>query len=404
MRPRISGRMLLVAVPFLLGSTGCSGGEVQEAESTSTVAATTTRPTTTTTTEATTTTTLTAEGVLEVLVGTLTDPGFEGEAELSLEIRIGGITANATGSSRFQGDSSHVVLEIEGVQREETISVDGVGYERVDDGPWVSDEGVDLLSQGADDTPDLDPMALLKAIAGSEYRGAEVENGTTIHRFEPPAGSAVDPAAFGYAPDSPVEVEGVFFARDDGSPHRLEFFVEDLSDPEGAVSFEFTLVFVEPEGPIVISAPRDVWLSHTSDDFGYTIAYPRGWEVGEYRGDDFFADFFIGLHGDEFDVFRTDLPEPEQVLLNVWVDEFRSLLVSDGFEPGDMNEIEVSEQPGRMLSYTGRDETGAELLGIYVVTQTSESAVFEFILTTGADQTAGEQLIGNFLTTFELTE
>ncbi len=394
-------RYLLVLVIVV----ACGGAEL--AEPTSTTASPTTTVATTTTTLPDTTTTLGPEQVLDQFTDNITNPDFQGEAEVTMEITLGGSTFQAAGRMLFHGDDYQSRIDIAGIQTTETIDVNGVEYERSDGGPWVSEERVTTpfeAPQVAEEGPPLDMIAMMKTIGELEHQSTVVEEGATVHRIGLPQGASVDPVAFGYAPEYPATIEVVFWAKADGNPHRFEFLIEDSSDPDAVIITDFILTFVEPKGPIEINAPEHSWLTYESDDFEYTIAHPRGWEVEEYRDDEFAAaDLFFGLGGEELDVYRTELETAEQIALNSMVNEVRALVESDGLETIGTEEMEVAGLPGRLLTYGGDDGSGGDMMGIYVVTQVSPTAIFEFILITdGSDSEATRRLMLDFLATFEV--
>lgn len=388
---------------LLLGMIVACGGTASDA-TTSTFSVTTLA--TTTTTLPTTTTTLGPEQVVEVFVGHMTDASFQSEAELALETTFGDITVAGSGHSWLHGDDYRSVIEFAGMEQEEYISFGGIDYERDGNGPWISDErrASPFDTSSPEEGPPLDMIAMLKTIGDLEHQSTVEEEGVTLHRIGLPPGMPADPVAFGFAPDAPVEVDVVFWARDDGSPHRLEFLVVDSSDPDGTINTRLEMTFVAPEGPIEIIPPDDAWLRHHSEEWGYTIAYPSGWDAGQYRGDEFpETDYFLGLAGEEIDVFRTDLGSAQEVSLNASMSEFRSAAVSEGFEAGDTEEIEVAGLPGRMLITEGDDESGEPVVWIYAAAQTAPDTLFEFVMYGyGYDPDATRLLLLDFISTFEL--
>ena len=398
----MSRRHLLVLVPAI--AVAC-GGEAQVPEATPATSAPTTSMATTTTVPP-TTTTLGPEEVVDAFHDQMIAPGLMAEAELVMEITLGDLTVEATGSSLFHDGNYYSVIDIAGQERHETIFVGGITYEREEDGPWISDErrASPFSSQAPGESPPPDPIALLKTIETLEHQSTVVEAGVTLHRIGLPPGTPVDPVAFGYASDYPVEIDMVFWAKEDGSPHRSHYVITDAGDPDGVITTKLEMTFVEPGGPIEISPPDDPWLRHHSDDLAYSIAHPRGWDVEAVREEASApVDVYLGLDGDELDVYRTDLPTGEEVSLNALVDEFRSLVTSNGLDTAGTEEIEVADFPGRMLSYGGDDGAGGQVAGIYVVTQVSPTAIFEFILFGDtADSVANGLLMLDFLSTFEV--
>lgn len=397
-------RHLLVLVPAI--AVAC-GGEAHVPEATPATSAPTTSMATTTTVPP-TTTTLGPEEVVAAFHDQVTAPDFMAEAELVMEITLGDLTFEASGSSLFHGGDYYSVIDFAGQELHETISVGGVEYEREDDGPWISDErrASPFSPQAAGEPPPPDPIALLKTIEALEHQSTVVEAGVTVHRIGLPSGTLVDPVAFGYAPDYPVEIEMVFWANEDGSPHRFDYVITDAGDPDGVITTTLEMTFVEPEGPIEISPPDDPWLEHRSDDLSYSIAHPREWDVEELRDEPAgLLDVYLGLDGEELDIYRTDLPTGQEVSLNALVGEFRSLVTSDGLETAGTEETEIANLPGRLMTYGGDDGAGGQMIGIYAVTQVSPTAVFEFLLfTDAADPAASRELMLEFLSTFEVDD
>jgi hypothetical protein len=400
-------RGIILAAVLLIGPAlaGCDGGGSAVVTTTTDSTTTTTAPTTTTTV-ATTTTTLSGQGVLDVFLGYITSPDFAGRADLAIDAAAGEVAFSASGTIEFVGENSHMIMEIPGLLSQEMISNHGVDYQRSAGGPWVTeDTSDDPFAEPVEGQPvpleDLEFLAALKTMGDLEHQGVVEQDGVTLHRIGLPEGTEADPLAFGFGPDDQVGLKLVFWATPTGLPYEMVMTIDDLSEGDFPLSMEFSIRFVETGIPIEISSPDNAWLKYISDDLGYTIAYPRGWEIETDR-DEWLADYFFGLQGEELNVFVTEIDPPEQVSLNAWLDSFRSSAVSEGdFTFGDAAEIDVVGLPGRTVTYTGGDEFGP-FSAVYVVVQTDLDVVYELIVFGDVtDEQATRDLADDFLSTFQ---
>ena len=401
-------RGIILAAVLLSGLAlaGCDGGGSAVVTTTTDSTTTTTAPTTTTTTVATTTTTLSDQGVLDVFLGYITSPDFAGRADLAIDAAVGEVAFSASGTIEFVGEDSHMIMEIPGLLSQEMISNHGVDYQRSAGGPWVTeDTSDDPFAEPVEGQPvpleDLEFLAALKTMGDLEHQGVVEQDGVTLHRIGLSEGTEADPLAFGFGPDDQVGLKLVFWATPTGLPHEMVMTIDDLSEGDFPLSMEFSIRFVETGIPIEISSPDNPWLKYISDDLGYTIAYPRGWEIETYR-DEWLADYFFGLQGEELNVLVTEIDPPERVSLNAWLDSFRSSAVSGGdFTFDDAAEIDVVGLPGRTVTYTGGDEFGP-FSAVYVVVQTDLDVVYELtVFGDVTDEQAIRDLADDFLSTFQ---
>jgi len=401
-------RGIILAAVLLSGLAlaGCDGGGSAVVTTTTDSTTTTTAPTTTTTTVATTTTTLSDQGVLDVFLGYITSPDFAGRADLAIDAAVGEVAFSASGTIEFVGEDSHMIMEIPGLLSQEMISNHGVDYQRSAGGPWVTeDTSDDPFAEPLEGEPvpleDLEFLAALKTMGDLEHQGVVEQDGVTLHRIGLSEGTEADPLAFGFGPDDQVGLKLVFWATPTGLPHEMVMTIDDLSEGDFPLSMEFSIRFVETGIPIEISSPDNPWLKYISDDLGYTIAYPRGWEIETYR-DEWLADYFFGLQGEELNVLVTEIDPPERVSLNAWLDSFRSSAVSGGdFTFDDAAEIDVVGLPGRTVTYTGEDEFGP-FFAVYVVVQTDLDVVYELtVFGDVTDEQAIRDLADDFLSTFQ---
>jgi hypothetical protein len=344
--------------------------------------------------------------VLDVFLGYITSPDFAGRADLAIDAAVGEVAFSASGTIEFVGEDSHMIMEIPGLLSQEMISNHGVDYQRSAGGPWVTeDTSDDPFAEPLEGEPvpleDLEFLAALKTMGDLEHQGVVEQDGVTLHRIGLSEGTEADPLAFGFGPDDQVGLKLVFWATPTGLPHEMVMTIDDLSEGDFPLSMEFSIRFVETGIPIEISSPDNPWLKYISDDLGYTIAYPRGWEIETYR-DEWLADYFFGLQGEELNVLVTEIDPPERVSLNAWLDSFRSSAVSGGdFTFDDAAEIDVVGLPGRTVTYTGEDEFGP-FFAVYVVVQTDLDVVYELtVFGDVTDEQAIRDLADDFLSTFQ---
>ncbi len=211
--------------------------------------------------------------------------------------RVGTIQFSMTGSSSFDGPDTkgRRTTTIGGVASTvETSRVAGTAYRRTGDGPWVKSDA----SAGGDINNELFENA-----DSFRHDGTVTRNGQVVHELVASSESGFDPAAiFGDAEGiSNVEGSPSFFVTDDGTPVAATIDLtwrqvvgEETLD--GEMSFEMT--FSQLDAPQTIRAPEDAWTRFTSDRWGYSIAYPPGYDVDSDKDYDYFfgpgAAFYTG--------------------------------------------------------------------------------------------------------------
>jgi hypothetical protein len=207
-----------------------------------------------------------SEGELaKVVVAKLKDPGFSGRYSFTGTANIQGTSVPFSGQGEFSGPDSHNISESLGLEQ---ISVQGVAFEKSDDGPWVRQE--EALT---------DPFQRLETLVSV---GVEPRNGANLHHLRTPSEFELMPSDLGETRSSISELTGgaEFYVKDDGEPVVIVQSFSGTCHPEGKCgqSVEYTLMDLGAH--VVISEPTDAWLELNSTGFGYSIAHPADWEPG----------------------------------------------------------------------------------------------------------------------------
>ena len=403
------GSFLLVPAIFLVGcgASGVTATTELVVSTTGESTSTSTSTSTTTTLQPTTTTTLDAQGVLNALTVSFAAPTFTARAELALEVDVGDILLTGSGNAEIAGESSYMLIALDGFPTEEIITFGGVDYERSNEGPWVVEMEADdpFADQGGEEAApleDLELVAFLKTLGELEHLGTVEEGDQLLHRIGLPQGRGADPVAFGYGPNDDVMVDMTMLATPTGRPHEIRLTIDDKTDPDTPFSMTMVWTFIETGSPVSLAPPDEVWLTHTAAESGYSIAHPQSWEINAAQSfDGYTENRYYGLQGEELVVWANEIVPPGRVPLNDWLDGFRDLAVDDGFEVGTAVEYEVGALPARKVMYSGQDEHGT-FVGVYVVVQTDIETVFEFLLFGDTDREAEiDGLLADFLSTFD---
>ena len=391
---------------------GCGGGEGGEElpaadSTTSTLAVTTTGPPTTTSTVApTTTTTLDDVGVLHSFIGYITDPTLTARADVLVEARSGDVVLTGEGYTEFAGSDGRFVLQIGDLPVHETLTLDDVDYERTGDGPWRVDVAAsdpfapDRAADPGSSFEDLELAAFLQTLGDLEHRGTILEGGEKLHRIGLPDGQNPDPLAFGLDSVEPGDLEVSFLAMSSGLPYEMILDLVEATESEDDLSMTMSIRFVEFGVPLVIEPPDDVWLTHHSEA-EYSISHPENWDVENPTDSENPVDvIFLGLGGEELDIYVNEISPPGQVPLNGWLDTFRRGVEQEGGSSGEPTEFDLGGLPGRRMTFTNSDEFGP-YAGVYALVQTDPERVYEFLLfgDTG-EEVAIQALLDDFLSTF----
>jgi hypothetical protein len=224
--------------------------------------------------------------VSAAFVEIITDPAFSGRAEIDGTIGFAAIEGEAAGEFEFSGEDTRMLITLTILgqdQTTETITVDGRGYDRTDDGPWVEEE------PAGDDPQSL--AELLAAVESLEDTGVETRAGRELHHLELPGGGEIPAEAMGI--DTSVlkdpEFTMEFFAEPDGAPAVMAIvgtWIQAINgeDVDAEMTLDFT--FRDIGEDVEIEAPDDVWEKHTSESFGYEMAHPSDWTVTSTNAED----------------------------------------------------------------------------------------------------------------------
>ncbi len=399
MRIQRSGvALVMVAVALLLGACGSEATTSTSETTLTTIAPTTTVP------PPTTTTTLGPGDIVKIFIGAISSPDFRGDADVTTELRADEIVITGTGRIAFDGGNSYAIMDFLGTTNE-TLDIDGVKYTSRNGGPWVSDEVVgrpfgSAPTATAAPGADLELAVWMQTVATLTHRGEVADGDLVLHRLEP-ANGAMNPAALGFGDDENVTVEATFWARDDGQPHAIDLTIDDWSDPEITYTLSLRMEFTTPDPEQVVEAPTEHLYRHSSD-LGFTIGYPRNWDVVEERSE-FTVDYFLGIQGDELHVYRNDLDKPGVESLNGWLDGLRMNWKRElGAEFGEAGEAMVNEGSARYMSFRYEDDDFGSVCGAYLVTQVTEDVVVDFIYYCGYsdDEDAALAKLLDLATTF----
>jgi hypothetical protein len=279
---------------------------------------------------------------------------FEGTAQ------IGTVQFSMTGSSAFDGPDTKgsTTTTIGGVASTvETSRVAGTAYKKSGDGPWVKS----VASGGGDINDELFENA-------ESFRddGTVTRNGQLVHELVASSESGFDPAAIFGEAEGISNVEGTpsFFVTPDGTPVAATIDltwrqVVGEQTLDGQMSFEIT--FSQLDAPQTIRAPADAWTRFTSDRWGYSIAYPPGYDFDSDKD----YDYFIGPGAAFYTGSRTN---NQGFTLNVIANaEVASVKDYLGTRSVTNDAITVGGLPGRLLTASGKSPDLGKVLALEAI-------------------------------------
>ena len=208
----------------------------------------------------------------------LTSPTFSAEMSLKGTVRVNGISYPISGTASVNGPDhvdSMTIGYTTAPQTSRSMTVGGVTYlDR--SGRWFEKPATAGPTTGG-------LSAALKAILGVVDVGVTTRDGRPLHHLAPPAGTLIPVSALGIADGSAKGTVTIdFYATEAGTPVAMVIAASwaqtsgSISEPvDMQVEYEFSQIGSQ----LVITAPSDVWTTHTSKSFGYTMAYPSDWEV-----------------------------------------------------------------------------------------------------------------------------
>lgn len=355
MRAWTATRATAVPVATLLVATllaACGGSAGPTASTAAPTTAATAAPTATVTPPPTPAPTPTPPAdVSKAFAAHLAKPDFRGGGPITGTISIGNLEGQVSGSMQLRGADSRMELsmEIPGIvsSSSSTITIGDVTYTATPGGPWIQ-------GPTAAGSSGLGQAIMLGALTARD-EGVVDRGGRQLHLLVPAGGGAISAADLGITDPSMAGAAGklAFFARDDGSLAILSVSLE-WAIPSGSTTLPaaMTIDFGFDERPsVVIVAPTDPWTRHTSERFGYAIAYPGDWGVLEATTNDE-ADLF-GASATEFAaVFRQRQPAAAADDLEAYVRAFvQAERRSTGARPESEEAVTLLGGPARRLTY-----------------------------------------------------
>lgn len=197
----------------------------------------------------------------------LKSPTFTGRYIAEGVFRLGSGSFSVSGQGRFRGwdsDETDTLSAAGSQQVSEEVTVQGVDYEKDDDGPWVQQPGYTT-----------NPFNRLEAVRDV---GTELKDGQRLHHLRPGPGFGLEASDL-----SLPDVQGFtgsldFYANDDAVP-ILMVVSASWTQGDGHVMGATTYRFSDIGAPVTVSAPSEVWNLFDSKRFHYQIAYPPEWNV-----------------------------------------------------------------------------------------------------------------------------
>ena len=319
-----------------------------------------------------------------------------GTLELSGALTVGPQSGAVSGTIAFIGSDEDQITTIaigSTTSKTETIHVAGHGYTKQGDGPWFEDATPPVAGK--------DLTTVLKGLTTLSDQGTETRHGVLVHRLELPAGTVIDPAAFGLTDPgqkSPT-VSVVFFADETGKPISM-LVNETWSQVSGTTTIPVTVALEMRFGASTpsIQAPASVWARFSSTRFHYAMAHPADWDVSTA---DKTVDRFASP-GEAF-VLIDRIKVPSGSILN---DAAKGEIASarrDGFTLVTNQAITLDGQPGRILTFRGKISGSAYVMDVAVTLRAGYGYEFFWFSPKGheADDLA---LFRQMLATFAFTK
>jgi hypothetical protein len=274
-----------------------------------------------------------------------------GVLDVTGSVTVGAQTGAVGGTIAFIGSDSDQVLTIAigaSTSTSETIHLAGQAFAKQGDGPWFLDPKPPVAGK--------DLMSVLKGVTTLRDTATETRNGVLVHKLELPAGTVVDPVAFGLTDPSMKSpaVSIVFYADETGMPISIHLDVT-WSQASGATtipaSMELELRFT-PSSPS-FQAPTNVWSRFTSTRFHYAMARPADWDVST---SDKMVDRFQGP-ADAF-ILVDRIKVPSGTILNDAARGEIAALRKGGFALLTNQATTLGGQPARLLAFRGKAYVG----------------------------------------------
>jgi hypothetical protein len=267
-----------------------------------------------------------------------------GRMRIEGELRLGDTRVPVSGELEVSGSDYRRALTVgdddSGTTTEE-VSVRGERFESVNGGPFYLQEAGGPAGSNEGN--------LLHALPRLIDRGSEDRNGRHLHRLEPPRDAVIPPSVLGLTAPEIEEAKTTLtvYAEDDGTVVELLFDASwQQKASTGTQPVELTLSYelVQLAGSVEIERPAEVWTTHVSKRYGYSIGYPDAWEVDEAEEND----DFLGPDGIELVIYM----EPDGGTLNRWATDSVIFWQEEVGERPEANEpIQLDDEPGRLLTY-----------------------------------------------------
>lgn len=329
--------------------------------------------------------------------------------DLTGSLHVAATVGEVTGELRFDEADTYVriVVELPGQepQTSETVTVEGVRYNRHPGGMWL-----ESAPQAGEMANPLDISASSPEVFVD--RGPASIDGETLHRLEHREGPEFDASTFGLTDPaiSDFSADLVFLAEPDGTPAGFSVeatWTQPAGDVDVPVDMDLSYRFTSIGSIPPVKAPKEVWRMHESARLGYRMAYPLRpdrWDVDEVpeEAEPGVAahDLFLGPISEEVQVYAFDV-EPG-VLPNQWFRGSIELLEQN------LGPVEVVEQmelagglPVQILSARGEDDFGSFVLFEAVVFAGDRAWDIDWY-SDAANDGSDVALLRDFLSTFQV--
>lgn len=222
-----------------------------------------------------------------------------GKLTITGTIDAGTNSGTVSGTIDFAGSDSDQVFTVAAggaPVTTETIHAAGVGYTKKGPGPWFQDAVAPASGKGMSN--------VLGGLSALTDAGTETRNGVLVHRLELPAGTILDPAAFGITDPTYIgpAVSLVFYASEAGKPVSMVVTVtwtQTVGTQSLPVKMVLEMAFDQLGGSVSVLAPGDVWVVYTSKRYHLRIAMLGDWDTDTTaKGIDYLVspgDPFVGV-------------------------------------------------------------------------------------------------------------
>jgi hypothetical protein len=208
----------------------------------------------------------------------ISDPAFATDADVSGTISVGSMRGSVDGTAKWRRDASATTthLQVSGFdQVSDTIRIGDQAWARKSPGPWL----VSPVEAGGL-RPQLDAVIDV---------GVESHAGRSLHHLQPRGGSALSAADLGFETEGAKDPRFTLdaYATDDGAPAVLEITgAWQQVTTGGSLPVDLAITYTLRPPVATIEPPEDVWQTHVSKGFDYSMAMPAGWKVASSKTKD----------------------------------------------------------------------------------------------------------------------